>query len=70
MSEDAAWHELACAEADVDHDKSTMANTDASQAGAHAARAVLIRSDRMWDNGAVRVDPRHPHQSDSITQLI
>jgi len=60
MEESVPWHQLACAEADVDHAKSSLANTDASKAGAHAARAVLIRSDRMWDNGIVCVDARHP----------
>ncbi|KIM38832.1 hypothetical protein M413DRAFT_29778 [Hebeloma cylindrosporum] len=51
MTEQTSWHQLACAEASVDHAKSTLANTDASRAGAHAARAVLARSGRMWDNG-------------------
>ncbi|KIM38820.1 hypothetical protein M413DRAFT_75568 [Hebeloma cylindrosporum] len=46
-----SWHQFACAEANVDHAKSTLANTDASRAGAHAAHAVLVRSGRMWDNG-------------------
>lgn len=59
MSESVPWHQFACAEADVDHAKSHLANTDAREAGAHAARAVLVRADRMWDNGIVRVDARH-----------
>jgi len=50
------WHQFACAEAVVDDAKSTLANTDASEAGSERARAVLVRSDRMLDNGIVRVD--------------
>ena len=60
MPESVPWHQFACAEAEVDHAKSNLANTDASEAGAHAARAVLVRSDRMWENGIVRVDARCP----------
>ena len=50
------WFQFVFAEAVVDHVKSSLASTDAREAGSERARAVLVRSDRMWDNGIVRVD--------------
>jgi hypothetical protein len=50
------WHQFACLEATVDHAAANLANTDASEPGSHMARAVLIRSDRMWDNEIVRAN--------------
>jgi len=48
MSTTADWHKEACTEASVNNDSAILANTDASQAGAHAERAVLARLDRLY----------------------
>jgi len=53
MSTTADWHKEACAEASVNHDSAIFANTDATRAGAHAAKAVLARLDRLWECGTV-----------------
>jgi hypothetical protein len=49
------WHKAACVEASVDHDSDALANTNGSQPGSHAARAILARMDRLWGNAAVRI---------------
>ena len=54
MSTTADWHKEACTEVSVNHDSTILENTDAAQAGAHVARAVLARLDRLWETGTVR----------------
>ena len=46
-----------CGEAVVDHGAAHMANTSTEFTPSHAMKAVVIRSDRLWDNGTVRALP-------------
>lgn len=54
------WYRAACAEAipankrDVNSDSpSHLAKTSAQQGGSRAFKAVMVRSDRLWDNDTV-----------------
>lgn len=53
--DNASWHKEACAEAVIDRGAALLTKTAATKSSSYALKAVLVRSDRLWDNGAVRI---------------
>lgn len=50
-----SWHREACAEAIIDTRAALLTKTAAVKPGSHAMKAVVVRADRLWANGTVRV---------------
>ncbi|KAF8149916.1 hypothetical protein B0H34DRAFT_667269 [Crassisporium funariophilum] len=46
------WFKHTCVEVTSNHDNALIARTGDEHPGSHATRAVLVMSNRLWDNGA------------------